>query len=227
PTLSNHYYFKSSDLWLSYSQGFRNPTLTDLFSNSPSFVGNPDLEAETSEQFEVGIKSKQPHKLSWDFRLFHMEYKNFVESTEISPSVFSRTNRGSGYSRGLDAEIAWTAPLVKASLAYNYLDTKSRQLSRSFRLSPRHQLTLNAWHNFGHFDLQIQNTHWYRVIDVNLNQAVELEDWQQWNFFISRQLFQKTHLQIGLINAFNEGKQLTINYPEPQRKYWVQVRQRF
>ena len=117
--------------------------------------------------------------------------------------------------------------IFQTSLAYNYLDTKSRQLNRAFRLSPRHQLTWNGWASWQQWQFHIQNTHWYRVIDVSLNQAVDLEDWQQWNFFLSYETEGKTQYQLGLINAFNEGKQLTLNYPEPQRKYWLQIRQRF
>ncbi len=227
PTASTHVYFSNMDSWVAYSEGFRNPTLSDLYSQSPSFVGNVDLRPETSHQWEVGLKNRKPFNLQWEFRLFHIEYENFIESFELSPGVFSRANRGGGYSRGLDSSLEWQSGWVRPQLVYNYLDSKSRELNRPFRLSPRHQITLGTNLVFSNFQLQIQNTHWYDTIDVGLNQSVALEDWQQWNFFLHLLSKRSFRVSLGLINAFNEGKQLTLNYPEPQRKYWIQIHQSF
>ncbi len=228
PTVATHYFFSQYDSWVSYSEGFRNPTLTDLFSNSPFFVGNPNLTPETSQQYELGLKTKASHSpWQWDLRLFHMEYGNFIESFERSPNVFSRVNQGAGYSRGLDWESRWEQPHYDLRLSYNFLDTQSRREQRAFRLSPRHQITWSATLKRKVWNFQIQNTHWYNVIDLNQNQVAPLEDWQQWNFLAHIFVNKKLRMGIGLINAFNENKELTLNYPEPQRKYWLQIHQEF
>ncbi len=227
PTVSTHFLFQSVDSWISYAEGFRNPSLSDLYSLSPFFVGNSDLDPEQSKQWEMGVKNQNPQNLGWEVRLFQIEYQNFIESFEVSPGVFSRANRGSGYSRGLDTSLQWQRGWVRPEASYNYLDTRSRDLNRPFRLSPRHQINIGSSFLFSSFQFQIQNTHWYDSIDVSLNQAVPLQDWQQWNLFFHYMDSEKFRVSLGLINAFNQGKQLTLNYPEPQRKYWLQIHQSF
>ena len=226
PSLSTQYNFQRQQVWLSYSEGFRNPTLSDLFANSPFFVGNPNLNAEISKQVELGIKTQEPSTLEWDVRIFHMQYRNFIEYFE-NAGVGTKQNGGRGFSRGFDGEIHLKQKLYSLGLIYNFLETKSRQQQRAFRLSPRHQITLQGALQLKNVSLQMQNTHWYKTIDVFANQPVELEDWQQWNFFMFFKVSSSTHIQLGLVNAFNEGKQLTLNYPEPQRKYWLQIKQLF
>ncbi len=227
PTVSTHYLFSELDSWVSFSEGFRNPTLSDLYSQFPTFVGNPELSPERSSQWELGLKNQNRSEWAWEVRLFHIEYQNFIESFEQTPGIFSRANRGGGYSRGLDSSLHWKAGWIQPELTYNYLDSKSRELNRPFRLSPRHQITLGSTFVFPSFQLQVQNTHWYDTVDVAMNQAVPLEDWQQWNVFAHLLGDHDARISLGLINAFNEGKQLTLSYPEPQRQYWIQIHQGF
>ncbi len=229
PSLSTHFYEDSFDLWLSYSEGFRNPSLNDLYAESPFFVGNSNLSPEKSSQYELGIQATQsnPYDLFWELRFFHMEYQNFIESFEISPGVFSRANRGEGYSRGIDLKLSKAWAQWVGEVNYNYLETQNRQLDRPFRLSPKHQISWSVTKQWDSFQLQIQNTHWYEAFDISNNQAVELEDWQQWNFFLFTQITSNAQVNLGLVNAFNEGKVLALNYPEPQRKYWLQLKYQF
>jgi outer membrane cobalamin receptor len=230
PTLSTHYRFSGLKTWVSYAEGFRNPTLTDLFSQSPFFVGNENLRAETSKQFEWGLNNDTPLKvdpLRWEVRLFHMEYQNFIESVELFPGLFTRDNAGAGFSRGLDLDISKSYSQWTARLIYNFLETRSRQQQRPFRLSPRHQITAEVGYRWRSLNIEIQNTHWYDYGDLSLNQFVELEDWQQWNIILSYPVFKGGFVTFGIVNAFNEGKQLTVNYPEPQRQYFMRLHQKF
>jgi outer membrane receptor protein involved in Fe transport len=226
PSLINQYQFDNSEAWLSYSQGFKNPTLTDLYSQSPSFKGNPDLKPEKSKQIEIGYRTL-PNNYeflpTYEVRVFQINYDNFIESRESTPSVFTRINRGEGYSRGLDFDISQTWARFNGMISYNYLDTKNKTDGGVFRLSPRHQFSLNGKYDFKSIQLEVQNTLWSRYYDISNNQNVRLEDWQQWNFLLHVNLIKNMSMSLGLINAFNQGKELTLNYPEPQRKYWLQI----
>lgn len=229
PSLTTSYLWQHSETWLSYSEGFRNPTVSDRFSNSPTFIGNPDLEPERSEQVELGYKiyrNKSLVQWSADIRLFHIDYKNFIESFAVSPGILSRTNEGKGWSRGGDLSTEITHLNLHAKLSYNFLETRKKSNGEPFRLSPRHQLSWAFDYNFGLFKAEMQNVHWYKFYDVNTSnsQTEALDNWQQWNFFIHSKSFSGFSLSLGLINAFNEGKELTLFYPEPQRKYWLQAR---
>lgn len=230
PTFISHYYFNGFDSWLSYSQGYKHPTLSDLFSASSFSVGNPNLQAEESEQLELGLKKhiqKKHSQVLFDIRLFHINYNNFIESFEISPGVFSRQNQGQGHSRGFDLETRYETFNFSAYLNYNFLDTKNKKTGDSFRLSPQHQISWGTTYKLSSLSFEIQNTHWYKFSDISNNQNVRLDDWQQWNFLVHTPLSTQLHLSFGLINAFDESKELTLNYPEPQRKYWLQLRYKF
>ncbi len=224
PTISQIYEMKNSQLWLTYSQGFRNPTLSDLYSNTPNFIGNTDLIPEESTQWELGyqwslIRPGIKHNL--DLRIFRIDYKNFIETFQFSPVVFSRENRGKGSSQGFDFEWMSEISHYKPYLRYNYLETREDRTGSPFRLSPRHQLTFGSQREFRRFTFEWQNTHWYKNYDWINNQPVKLKDWQQWNFFIHTSIAKNTKLSLGLINAFNEAKELSRFYPEPQRRYWL------
>lgn len=228
PTISNRLYFGPHEVWLSYSEGFRNPSLADQFSQSPYSIGNPNLHPEKSKQWELGfVKKGKP--VSFDLRIFHIQYEDFIDSIQVSPGVRSRQNQGEGYSQGLDFESNYQSFWGQAYVRYNFLDTKNRSTGQAFRLSPRHQITLGGYYKAPGFDIEAQNTHWYDTLDLDFvsNQNVDLEDWQQWNFFVHTNPMKSLRVSFGLINAFNEGKELTLNYPEPQRKYWLKARYQF
>ena len=56
-----NYLWPSTDtkLYLTHATGVKNPTFTELFGFAPNnFIGNPDLEPETSESWEVGISQQ-------------------------------------------------------------------------------------------------------------------------------------------------------------------------
>ena len=226
PTFKTSLSFKKYDSWVSYSQGFRSPSLSDLFSKSSFFIGNPQLKPEQSEQYEWGLKRiEDPYLQSWtfDLRLFHIEYKNFIESFEIKPGLFSRQNQGQGYARGLDLDTTYPLGPLKLQLNYNFLETRKNLTGQAFRLSPRHQISWGGVYEFSALDLEVRNIHWYKNFDVSHNKNIQLEDWQQWNLLIHNKFWKNLKISLGLINIFNQRKELGFNYPEPQRRYWLQM----
>lgn len=230
PSASTSYLWGDFKTWLSYAQGFRNPSLSDLYSKSPFFVGNPNLRPEQSEQFEVGIKkSSLTNYTGWlfDLRWFHINYKNFIELQQVSPAVLSRFNQGAGHSQGVDVDLSWQSPQFYSGINYNFLHTKNGSTGNAFRLSPTHQVNLSMIYKFTRVHLEVQNTRWYDFYDIAMNQNVRMNDWQQWNFLVHLLQKQRWRFSLGLINAFNEGKELTVYYPEPQRKYWLQLNYSF
>ena len=236
PTLGVYYQPGKLKSWITYSEGYRAPTLSDQFANTPFFVGNPDLSAEKAKQYELGFKilpekknAVTTYKLSWDLelRFFYIDYFNFIDSTLLSPNVFTRVNGGNGESYGADlsSQFAWGP--WEASLQYNYLKAKSKETGDPFRLSPVHQFSFGLSHFIGPFRLELQNTHWNEFYDITFAGPTRLNDWNQWNFLIHSYGFSNLNFSVGILNAFNQAKELTRYYPEPQRRYWAQVRWSF
>jgi len=218
-------------VWLSFSEGFRNPSLSDLFSDDPFFVGNSELKPEISEQYELGWQNATI--LSWaqwthEVRLYRIHYRDFIETFELTPGVFSRENQGRGWAQGLDGETSLQVRSTNLFLRYNFLDTENKRTGHVFRLSPRQQLTWGGSFSLGaKTSLEAQNTYWYENFDIVSNQEVRLKDWDQWNVFIHKSLSENLNLRVGLVNVFDTQRELSLNYPEPGRRYWLQVRYHF
>ena len=228
PSMATSLSFKNYKSWVSYSKGFRSPTLSDLYSQSLFFKGNPHLKPEESEQYELGFKQKGESPFDFDLRFFYMAYKNFIESVSISPGVFSRQNQGQGYALGFDMDLSYLYGPLKTHLNYNFLETRKRSTGWAFRLSPRHQISWGGFYRFRNMELEIRNIHWYKTFDIYNNKNIELGDWQDWNLLLHGHfLRKKIKLSLGLINAFDQAKQLSLYYPEPQRRFWLQLSLKF
>ncbi|WP_062217754.1 TonB-dependent hemoglobin/transferrin/lactoferrin family receptor [Aureimonas sp. D3] len=116
-----------------YTRGFRAPTVGELYSRYGavgSYLrrGNADLEAETSDGFDVGLRAGD-EALGARINLFTTRYQNFIDTVQLTRpggeyplgGVSSYTNvpdaRISGVELGTHARFLdhWTA---RASLAY-------------------------------------------------------------------------------------------------------------
>jgi outer membrane receptor protein involved in Fe transport len=93
------------------SRGFRDPTLTDRFSRGPvgrGFLeGNPDLEAETSLQWDVTARYRVG-RVDLGAAWYRYDIRNLIERYLAAPDLFRMRNRGHARLRGfeLDARVA-------------------------------------------------------------------------------------------------------------------------
>ncbi len=95
------------------ARGFRDPTLSDRYSRGPTgrgFVtGNPDLEPETSLQFDVALRYGAPR-----YRVagYYYQYRidDLVERYQTAPDTFFFRNRGRARVRGVEVEVQAELP---------------------------------------------------------------------------------------------------------------------
>ncbi len=89
------------------SRGFRDPTLSDRFFRGPSgrgfITGNPDLEPETSLQFDVGARYATS-RLRFAAYGYHYRITNLVERYQTETDFFFFRNRGEARIRGMEFE---------------------------------------------------------------------------------------------------------------------------
>ncbi len=90
------------------SRGFRDPTLSDRFFRGPSgrgfITGNPDLEPETSLQFDVGARYATS-RLRFAVYGYHYRITNLVERYQTETDFFFFRNRGEARIRGMEFEV--------------------------------------------------------------------------------------------------------------------------
>lgn len=101
----------------SFGEGFRAPSLGELFF--PGF-GNPDLQPETSETWELGLDLDRGR-----WRLGLAAFDTDLEGLIVSgPPSFLPFNVGRAESRGVEAEVAVDARAVSARFQTTWLDTE-------------------------------------------------------------------------------------------------------
>ncbi|HUF47232.1 MAG TPA: TonB-dependent receptor, partial [Vicinamibacterales bacterium] len=89
------------------SRGFRDPTLSDRFFRGPSgrgfITGNPDLEPETSLQFDLGARYARS-RVRVTAYVYHYRIRNLVERFDLGDENFAFRNRGRAHITGVELE---------------------------------------------------------------------------------------------------------------------------
>jgi hemoglobin/transferrin/lactoferrin receptor protein len=110
-------------LFAQWAQGFRAPTASELylrFGGPGSYLrlGNAELEAETSNGFEVGLR-RDGERLSGAISLFTNHYRNFIDMVPVPPAdlglnpalyplgITRSVNREDVRIRGIEARLDW------------------------------------------------------------------------------------------------------------------------
>jgi outer membrane receptor protein involved in Fe transport len=99
--------FRGFTITAQAARGFRDPVLSDRYFRGPSgrgFVtGNPDLESETSIQFDTAVRYTGSRYRAAVYG-FHYRISDLVERYEDAADFFFFRNRGRARVRGVEAE---------------------------------------------------------------------------------------------------------------------------
>lgn len=129
--------------------------LPSIFATSYPLIANPDLEPETSRNFDTGLILTDDLFGRFEITAHHTQFRKLID---FDPDTFTNVNRQSVSSQGL--ELMWQRSLserleVNSALTLNDVDTSSDQPLRnrpkvsanahlSYQLSPR-WLGYTAW----------------------------------------------------------------------------------
>ncbi len=93
------------------ARGFRDPVLSDRYFRGPSgrgfITGNPDLNPETSVQFDVGVHYTSS-RIRAAFYAYEYRLHDLIERYQTDPDFFFFRNRGRARLRGVEAELQST-----------------------------------------------------------------------------------------------------------------------
>ncbi|MFQ5537338.1 MAG: TonB-dependent receptor domain-containing protein, partial [Gemmatimonadota bacterium] len=78
--------------YFSYSEGFRTPTVNELFAFFP-FSSNPDLEAPTSRTFELGSRVRVGEYFQGTLALFHTDVNDEIFFVVTDPTTGGGINQ--------------------------------------------------------------------------------------------------------------------------------------
>jgi len=127
----------------SYGTAFRAPTFNDLYwPLSFNYQGNPDLEPEKSDSYELGFSGNY-QVWFWDLAVYQMDIDNLISSGQIG-TVDTRVNVDEARIRGAELGGGYEQDGWRAAVALTYMDPEDRntknQLARRAKQTARFDL---------------------------------------------------------------------------------------
>lgn len=138
-----------------YGTAFNAPTYNQLYF--PGF-GNPDLEAETSDTFEVGVRGQYANWF-WDAALYQTDIDNLIAGQGLQTNIPESRIRGAELSSGLQFD-DWTL-----AAALTYTDPENRQTGNRLQNRATQSVRLDADREVGKWSFGgswIAQNHRYR-----------------------------------------------------------------
>jgi len=143
-----------------YGSGFRAPTLKQIseeykFVGPHTFIGNPELEPESSETWEVSALWEPSETVSVSATAYRNDVTDLITSVAIENvtarlgRVYQYFNVDSARIDGLETEIVWR-PMERARFAFGHtwMDAQDLSNDRHLPARPEHRLTANLRYGF-------------------------------------------------------------------------------
>lgn len=239
--------WQASDRWrlrASAGTGSKAPTFIERFGFFPDlFVGNADLEPETSTGYELGVEADLFDR---DARLgmtyFHQQLEDEIDGFVFDPDTFLFTaanrmsdSRRKGIEAVLDLAVGerWD---VSASYTYTDADEGSADgIDRQEVRRPRHAASLNAHLRFGDdrggLNLAVrftgEQTDTYFPPPFFAGETVTLDAFTVVDLAASWRLTQGLELTARVENLFDEDYEEVLGFVRPGRAVHAGLRYRF
>lgn len=168
----------------SYSEGFRAPSLVELYYNNFGSKGNPNLKPEKSAQYEVGINTKRG-KNTFDLALFTNRLRDQIAFVLTDPIFFTGTFENLERTRQQGAEFTWTRPIGKTadlSLAYTYIDSVNLVTDSRISGIPYNQVGLTLSKELGCLDISLTG----RFVDDRVFSSVKTASYTLFDLYLAK-----------------------------------------
>jgi len=126
---------------LLYGRSFRAPSFAEQFNiNNPVAIGNPDLDPEVIDTYEVAFDYAATHDLKVGFNVFYYQMSDIIR---FDPTTANNTGKQTGH--GLEMEVNWKATdKLTVYGNYAYQSSKDKGTNSDAADSPQQQLYLRA-----------------------------------------------------------------------------------
>jgi outer membrane receptor for ferrienterochelin and colicins len=147
---------------LLYGRAFRAPSFAELFLiNNPVALGNPELEPETSNTYELAIDYRASFDLRMGFNLFYYEIEDLIDFVTTPDGAQVANNVGQQEGQGFELEMEWE-PMQDLSISANYALQKAEdsELDTDAARAPEQQAYLRGNWRFAHNWSLTGEAHW-------------------------------------------------------------------
>ncbi len=147
---ANYRLTESSRLRAAHGTGFRAPSLFELYGFTPSnfgsaYFGNPELDPETSENWEVGLDQNWlNNQLTSSVTVFKNDIDDLITTVFLPSFDSTSVNQNKADIHGLEAALSLAATSqIDVNLNYTFTRTKDDNDQELLR-RPKHQASLDV-----------------------------------------------------------------------------------
>ncbi len=141
----------------SVGRGFKAPTIRQAFYTEPYphgdyfYVSNPDLEAETSWGYSLGLEKDWGERFHVSFTLFRNDVRDMIiryytyrdiDQDGTAEKIRTFRNARKAYTQGIETALKMEILKERAflNLSYTYTDTEDRDTGKELTFVPHHNL---------------------------------------------------------------------------------------
>jgi outer membrane cobalamin receptor len=195
-----------------WGRGFKLPS---FFSLANPIVGNPDLRAETSRGFDVGVRyNAWRRRLTMGITYFDVSVKDLIDFEQGPPPRL--VNRSHVVSRGVEAGLQiepLSSLVLKSHLTYNHTDIHGSSEELLNRPRWRGGFSL-AWGSLEKVLFTIRGLFVGNVLDSSVPTGqVNLSPYQRFDVALSWRFDKSTTLYLAVDNVFNAKYEEAIGFP--------------
>ena len=223
-------------LYSSFGKSIKAPTFTERFGYFPSsFIGNPDLMPEESEEWELGIKANW-QSISAQISAYSADLEEEINGSVYVPEqgLFTADNvDGESTRDGVDVEINWRTSLARITATYSYLDAEQNNsgITSTELRRARHQGSLSAYSDLGTDNFSVYakvayvGTHYDTFYPANsyVSETLALDAYTLASVNLGYQLSDSWQVSLKVNNLFDEDYEDIVGYAGQERRAVLSV----
>jgi len=229
---------------LLYGRAFRAPSFAELFAiNNPVALGNPDLDPETSDTYELALDYRLSFDVRFGFNVFYYKIEDLIEFVPTSSGDLVAQNASRQNGKGFEVETEWTpAESLRVVANYAFVKAEDEVKGQDAGRSPEQQAYVRATWGFAD---KWQLTGEYKWVGDRAREPNDprdrIDDYSMGNInLVRKELFKHLDLAFRVRNVFDEnaaepspyanvpnGSLIPDDFPLEERSYELTARVRF
>lgn len=208
------------------ARGFNVPPLSSLYSTTPNFVRNPDLEVEKVSSLQIGVESFALKYLWFKTTLFRHDISDAISILALDDGVsYTPVNIDRQRRQGIEVEVK-TRPILHFSLSAGttYIDAQDRKTEEPLSASPRYTYDIGIEYSNNAFLFALLKGHYIRF-NGGPSWLGTKDRTFVWDIHASKTVLQTPHATAQVFftihNVFNSDQFLDATSPNPSR--WAEL----
>jgi len=212
----------------SVGKGFKSPTIRQAYYDAPFqhgnywFKSNPNLHAETSWGYSLGVEQRFGKRLLFNIGLFRNDVKDKIVRVETAETidglpVKTYENVEKAYTQGVEARINLTIieNLLYLDIGHTYLDTENKETGKELTYLPHHYLAGHVIFKHNRLGVTLDvGAQWSDKMYTDTDNTKQTESYLLVDIKVIKKITKNVSISVEGNNIFES------DYGEPDRDWW-------